>query len=118
MRPLHHKFFSRSWLGISWTFRRLFWAIFLLYLGLTSGYLICATGLLKKMPDDYKPRAIVIYILILFSGLLWLIFYRVHKKNDKKESIHSIIEYLEELKEQNIISEENFIKEKKKFSEK
>jgi hypothetical protein len=117
MRPLHHKIFSLSALSINWFFRRLFWLLFLLTTGIAIGL---AIGLLKQLSDIEKEdilKVLILGISLPITFILWFVFYRAHRNRSDKEGKHSLIEYLEELKERNALSEADFVREKIKILE-
>jgi len=91
--------------------------LFLLNLGLSFGFLIGIIKPYQDMKTEEKQLSIIVYCLISLSGILWLVFYFANKKQSRKEEKYSKLEYLEELKERNTLSEEDFIKEKLKILE-
>ncbi|HWY11185.1 MAG TPA: hypothetical protein VN026_07670 [Bacteroidia bacterium] len=117
MRPLHHKIFGLSWLTITWFFRRVFWMLFLITLGFSIGL---AVGIYKQFQDislDDVLKTFVLGIILPTTFILWLGFLIAHRIRSAKEEKHFFIEYLEELKDHGVISEESFIREKEKIME-
>jgi hypothetical protein len=116
MRPFYHKLFSFSRLSINYVLRRLFWFLFLLLTGLALGLM---TGLFKSLTELKEGDALAILILgvsIPITFILWLVSMRAHRKRQKEEELHYAIEYLEELRDDGVISIEDFQKEKEKIS--
>ena len=115
IRSLHHKIANKSWLTISYIFPRLFWILFLLSSCFAIGLI---TGLYKNtaytQKDDIKA-SLILKIFIVISFTLWLVFMATHRKQRRKEEIHEQLEYLEELRTGNALSQEDFLMEKEKI---
>ena len=116
MRSIHHKLFSSSRVSVNYFFRKLFWIVFLFCLGFIIGAL---TGLYKqisKLSKDDITATIILVTALIVSFILWITFMKAHRKRLQKEEICSIIEYLEELRDNGALFQEVFLKEKEKFT--
>lgn len=116
MRPLHHKIVNKSWLTLSYIFRSLFLLLFLLSSGFVIGLI---TGLYQRITitsDIWTYIALGMFVIITF--VLWLLFLKANRKQQKKEELNSLLEYLEELRAVDALSHEDFLREKENILKK
>ncbi|MGZ3864568.1 MAG: hypothetical protein ACXVPN_15425 [Bacteroidia bacterium] len=117
MRFLPFKIIAWSWLGITLTLRRFFFMLFILSAGLAIGILTGLYKKIKELNEDDATFILTLGIIIPVSLVLWIIFFSVHRAHRNKEGMHYMVEYLEELRDKGVITEENFLKEKQKITE-